>query len=190
MISKGNKPLGTHDLYTYYKVNNGKLTKKQFCDLINEILFEIRQYVIDTGNDYFLPLDLGVIGVRWTNPAIKIKKLDTGKPTIRGLCIDWKATLDWYRNNIPELKNETIRNIQRYIKAQPVGEKMILKTFNEHTEGRVAKIRYFKHFVGARAKYHSLDTKFLKISRTFKDAVSKRIKENPDTFYAMNEISN
>lgn len=172
-----NKTLNITDFYEYYtqQVLN-PVNSLAFTNTLGDIFMGIRDYLL-TGNDYFLPHQLGVFTIRWQARRIKTVEKN-GKKIIRGLCIDWGGTIDYYRNTVPELKDAKAPEIRAYIKSLPKGEKVILKHFNEHTDGRVARINYIKEYPGATAKYKSKRFKKFIPTRRFTQALSDVILKN------------
>lgn len=176
----------TGHMYPYYKKMYGKpVDKTTFNKVMNSVFFEIRDYIL-TGDDYFLPYEMGVIGVRWDKPTIKIKE-HSGKKVIRGLSINWGATLKWYKENINELKNASVSELRTYIKNLDSKDKMIIKHFNEHTQGKSAKIKYFKEYPGAVSKYRSKRYKVFRPGRLFKVALANAVNKNPDIPFAIKD---
>lgn len=173
-------------MYKYYKEEvREPVDKLLFNKVVNDIMYEVHKYLL-TGEDFYMPYRLGVLGFRWYKNTLRTVEKN-GKKVIRGLPIDWGATYRWYKANIPELKDATMPEFRAYIKQQNTEDKVIIKNFNEHTQGKSLRLCYFKEYPGAVSKYKSKKYKQFKTNREFKIIAGKVIKENPDIPFPMHE---
>lgn len=95
---------GLVDYYKYYKSNGGKLSHKEFRNILSDFNEGLYPIICSFNYEYKMPKRLGTISVIQRNTYVKLDKegnLKTNKP------INYKATLDLWETN-PELQEQRI----------------------------------------------------------------------------------
>lgn len=171
MSKQRTKRLPVSHFYDYYKDNShseSRRTKVEFNQFMDGCFRQIANKLLE-GEDFIIPFSLGVLGIRLKEQRLTTIKDDMGKPIqVRGLSIDWGATIKWYMENEAACKDMTYKETMSYIGTLPKGQKNIIKKFNDHTDSRVAILQYIKEYPGARSKYKGKKFKSFKAGKFFR----------------------
>jgi len=157
-----------YDFYKNHSHKESRRTKPEFNKFMSGCFKQISEKLLK-GEDFIIPFNLGVLGIRLKEQTLTTIKDETGKAVqVRGLSMDWGNTIKWYKENDPNCKDFSYKEVMGYIKTLPKGKKNIIKKFNDSTDGRVAVLQYFKEYPGARSKYTGKKFKSFRAGKFFR----------------------
>jgi hypothetical protein len=156
------------DFYNYY-VNNSKepiISQSVYNKFLKELLNNYSKEIVEKGLELRLN-KLGKIRVR-TKELHYFNKEGKRAKSIR---VNWKATLEYWKNKYPELTKKELKNIKN---------KPLLYHDNEHSNGE-----FYEHYWDnstANVKYKSFYN--FSASRQYSRLIAKVVKDpNRKTFY-------
>lgn len=159
------------DVHKFYKEQyNSSLNSNIFHNIIKDFFTESFYEIITKGGEFIMPYRLGSIRLRKRKRNIKINP--DGTINRSKMPVDWAATKKMWEEKYPLLTSEEIANI-------PVEEKGLKYNWNEHTDRY--QFRFYWEKIISNVPNRNFYT--FKAPRTYKQFLSKALKENKDIKY-------
>jgi hypothetical protein len=148
-------------MYEVFKIDGGKLTKRQYSDIIYEFMEELVNLIITTNHIFIMPHSLGAIRIR--EKMLRVKIVDGVK-------------MQQHLMNF----NETKKLWARDPEAKEKGKRVYY--LNEDNDGKIYSIVWDRglSMIGYRKADYILNAfTFKSNKRKFRNALAQYIKKNP-----------
>lgn len=124
------------DSYKFYRKDNPNAVDiKTYLQIVALFMQFIMQKVFD-GLDVRLPSKLGIIGIR----GKKSRAFINDKGEIKGVAPNWGKTKELWK---AEASNRGI-SFEEYVSTVPKSERQLVYCFNEHSDGIIYRLVWYK----------------------------------------------
>lgn len=161
-LGKNNCDYGMRDIYREYrKQSKNFVDRSTFSKILNEYNERIMTAMIYENLIFKMPYRLGEVRIQRRRMTPYVKDGEVVKSHIMP---DWKATLDYWREQYPDLTDEEIKQIPG---------KKVLRHLNKHTNGYSARFFWDKNYSNA----INQSCYIFKATRTAKEELARLLKK-------------
>jgi len=167
---KNNADYSLRELYKRYKTNiENPVPYKTFADFLREYNSRIMDAIIYERLEFRMPARVGYVRIQRRRLMAYMKD---GQIVKKHIPVDWKRTLDYWRELYPDKTDQEIKEIPN---------KKVLRHHNEHTNGNSVKFYWDK----SRSIAVNQSCYVFKATRTAKEDLARFIKKTGILYFCI-----